>query len=113
MPEVTYEWYADVFGGRLPEAAFLASLAAGERHVRWLVGGRVPADAGEEAACKRAVCAAAEAIADYGDGQVDGFSLGDFEVKRYEREALSGAEIATEAAMRELAGTALLFCGVR
>lgn len=112
MSEVTYEWYTGTYGGGLSEAAFSSFLSAGTRHVRWMCGGREPDD-GEEAAYKRAVCAATEAFADYGDGQVGGFTLGDFKVSRYERDATSGVEIATDAVMRELAGTSLIFCGVR
>lgn len=113
MSEVTYEWYAGTYGGGLSEAAFSSFLPAGMSHVRWMCGGREPADDGEATAYKRAVCVATEAFADYGDGQVGGFTLGDFKVSRYERDATTGAEIATDAVTRELAGTSLMFCGVR
>ena len=109
---VTYEFYRYTYGGGLPEAAFSESVVAAERHVRWLVGGRRPR-ACELVAYKRAVCAATDAFAEFGEGQVGGFAIGDFRVTHYEDEGTTGAELATEAALKELAGTAVLFCGVR
>lgn len=111
--DVTYAWYADTYRGSLPEAAFLSFLSEARGHVSWMCGGREPSDGVEEEAYRRAVCAAVEAFADYGDGQVGGFTLGDFKVSRYERDATAGADIATAAVARELAHTGLLFCGVR
>ncbi len=109
---VTYTFYAQVYGGGLSEAAFGLVLPAALRHVRWLVGGREPGT--EELACwQRAVCAAADAFAEFGEGQVGGFALGDFKVTHYEDEGTTGTEIATQAALKELVGTSLMFCGVR
>lgn len=109
---VTYEFYRDAYGGGLSESAFGASLPAATRHVRWLCAGREPSRC-EQAAWKRAVCAAADAFAEFGEGQVGGFALGDFKVTHYEDEGTTGEEIATQAALKELVGTSLAFAGVR
>ncbi|MBR3312503.1 MAG: hypothetical protein IKG18_00035 [Atopobiaceae bacterium] len=63
-------------------------------------------------AYRRAVCAACDAFAEFGEGQVGGFALGDFKVTHYEDEGTTGEEIATQAALRELVGTSLAFAGV-
>ena len=54
-----------------------------------------------------------DAFAEFGEGQVGGFSLGDFKVTHYEDEGTTGEEIATADALKELVGTALAFAGVR
>ena len=74
---VTYDFYAQAYGGGLSDTAFGLSLPAASRHVRWLVGGAEPGD-DELEAYRRAVCAAVDAFAEFGEGQVGGFSLGDF-----------------------------------
>ena len=109
---VTYQFYKDVYGGGLSESAFGLALPAATRHVRWLVGGVEPSD-DELESYQRAVCAAVDAFAEFGEGQVGGFSLGDFKVTHYEDEGTTGEEIATDAALKELVGTSLVFCGVR
>ena len=109
---VTYQFYAEVYGGGLSEAAFGLSLQAASRHVRWLVGGTEPTD-DELEAYQRAVCAAVDAFAEFGEGQVGGFALGDFKVTHYEDEGTTGEELATSAALKELVGTSLAFSGVR
>lgn len=109
---VAYEWYSQTYGGGLSESAFGLSLPAATRHVRWLVGGSEPSNE-ELESYQRAVCAAVDAFAEFGEGQVDGFSLGDFKVTHYEDEGTTGEEIATDAALKELVGTSLVFCGVR
>ena len=109
---VTYEFYSEVYGGGLSESAFGLSLPAATRHVRWLVGGSEPSDE-ELESYQRAVCAAVDAFAEFGEGQVGGFSLGDFKVTHYEDEGTTGEEIATAGALKELVGTSLAFCGVR
>ncbi len=109
---LTYEWYSQTYGGGLSESAFGLSLPAATRHVRWLVGGSEPSDE-ELESYQRAVCAAVDAFAEFGEGQVGGFSLGDFKVTHYEDEGTTGEEIATDAALKELVGTSLAFCGVR
>ena len=108
---VTYEWYRDVFGGGLSEAAFGDCIGAAEAHVRWLCGGRGCVAA---TAYKRAVCAAVDAFAEFGRGQIGGVALGDFRVTRYASdEGVTGEDMATEAALKELYGTGYAFAGVR
>ncbi|MDO4427890.1 MAG: hypothetical protein Q4B91_00035 [Atopobiaceae bacterium] len=109
---VTYEFYSRAYGGGLSEAAFGLTLPAAERHVRWLVSAKEPSDS-ELVAYQRAVCAAVDAFAEFGEGQVGGFALGDFKVTHYEDEDTTGEEIATADALKELVGTSLVFCGVR
>ena len=109
---VTYQFYSETYGGGLSEAAFGLALPAAERHVRWLVDAREPAD-GELMAYQRAVCAACDAFAEFGEGQVGGFSIGDFKVTHYEDEGTTSEEIATADSLKELVGTSLAFCGVR
>lgn len=64
---VTYQFYSETYGGGLSEAAFGLALPAAERHVRWLVGAKEPADC-ELVAYQRAVCAACDAFAEFGEG---------------------------------------------
>lgn len=109
---VTYQFYKDVYGGGLSESAFGLALPAALRHVRWLIGGVEPGD-DELESYQRAVCAAVDAFAEFGEGQVGGFSLGDFKVTHYEDEGTTGEEIATQEALKELMGTSLAFSGVR
>lgn len=109
---VAYEFYSEVYGGGLSESAFGDSLPAVIRYVRWLCGGREPSRC-EQMAWKRAACAAVDAFAEFGEGQVGGFALGDFKVTHYEDEGTTGEEIAMQAALKELVGTSLAFCGVR
>lgn len=110
--EVTYTFYGETYGGTLSENSFAVSLPAAARHVRWLCDGREPAiGSDDEDAYRRAVCAAIDAFAEFGEGQVGGFQLGDFKVTHYEDEGTTGDEIATQAALKELASTSLAFAG--
>ena len=107
---VTYEWYADSYGGSLSEAAFGESLPMAEAHVKWLC-----AVNGAKTTCnvyKRAVCAALDAFAEYGAGEVGGYTIGEFSVKNYASQQTTGEELATEAALRELGLSGMAFCGV-
>ena len=109
---VSYEFYSGVYGGGLSEAAFGDVVGVAETHVRWLCGLR-GADC-RTVAFRRAVCAAAEAFAEFGRGQVGGFALGDFKVSRYADDSgVTGEDMATEAALKELWGTGYAFAGVR
>jgi hypothetical protein len=110
MAAVTHAWYRDVYGGGLPEAAFLASEAQGEAHVRWLCALREVDEEGE--AFRRAVCAATEAFAEFGSGEVGGYSIGSFSVRNYENKGTTGEEQATRAALRELGPSGAAFSGV-
>lgn len=80
--------------------------------MRWVVGGAESGD-GELESYQRAVCAAVDVFADFGEGQVGGFALGDFKVIHYEDEDTTGEEIATADALRGLVGTSLAFSGAR
>lgn len=108
---VTYEFYTDSYGGGLSEAAFSSSLPIADSHVKWLC-----AVNGAKTTCtvfKRAVCAAVDAFAEYGAGEVDGYSIGEFSVKNYASQQTTGEELAIEAALRELGLSGMAFTGVR
>ncbi|WP_417118852.1 hypothetical protein [Olsenella phocaeensis] len=96
---------------------FHSAMPAARRLLVELTGGAVvdaEANAAAYAAYQRAVCAAVDAFAEFGSGQVGGFSLGDFKVSQYVSDRVAtGAEQATAAAVAELYGTGLAFCGVR
>lgn len=112
MASVTYAYYSQTYGGGLSEAAFGGSVGAAETHVRWLCS--VNGICANSTAYKRAVCAACEAFAEFGMGQVGGMSLGDFKVSRYaDDKGVTGEDMATQAALKELTGTGYAFCGVR
>ena len=111
MSTVTYAWYRDVYGGRLGEAAFLDSVGTAASHVKWLCALRGADEEGD--AFRHAVCAAAEAFAEYGTGEVGGYSIGDFTVRNYENKGTTGEELATRAALRELGPSGPAFAGVR
>ena len=107
---VTYEWYAGSYGGSLSEAAFAANLPLADSHVRWLCAVK-----GATTTCnvfKRAVCAALEAFAEYGAGEVGGYTIGEFSVKNYASQQTTGEELATAAALRELGLSGMAFSGV-
>ena len=107
---VTYEFYQDTYGGGLSEAAFAASLPMAEAHVRWLCELR----GADETSGRfmRAVCAALEAFAEYGAGEVGGYTIGEFSVKNYASQQTTGEELATAAALRELGLSGMAFTGV-
>lgn len=113
---VTYAFYLDGYGGTLPAEAFAEAMPAALRCVGALTGAR---DVREEwdddqtEAWRRAVCAAAEAFAEFGEGRVGGFEIGDFKVTNYQEQGTTGAEVACGAALAELAGTGLAWSGVR
>ena len=107
---VTYEFYSETYGGSLGEAAFAANLPMADAHVKWLCAVK-----GASTTCnvfKRAVCATLEAFAEYGAGEVGGYSIGEFSVKNYASQQTSGEELATQAALRELGMSGMAFTGV-
>lgn len=108
---VTYEYYSRTYGGDLPEAAFSSCVGLAEAHVRWLCA--VKGICCTATPYKRAVCSACEAFAEYGAGEVGGYSIGEFSVKNYASQETSGEQLATQAALRELVGTGATFAGVR
>lgn len=113
---VSYAFYQDGYGGMLAAEAFAEALPAAVRCVAALTGARdVREEWGDDQAeaWRRAVCAAADAFAEYGEGRVGGFSIGSFSVTNYRNEGTTGSVVAREAALAELAGTGLCFSGVR
>lgn len=111
MAAVDFAFYSGTYGGGLPEAAFGASESLAEAHVRWLCLGNGADE--DSTAFRRAVCAATDAFAEYGAGEVGGFTIGEFSVKNYENKGTTGEELATAAALRELGLSGMAFCGVR
>lgn len=111
VPEFTF--YRDVYGGLLSIETYAEVLPAAVRHVRWSVGGvnMLSLDDDLLEAARRAVCAAAEAFAEWGEGQSDGFALGDFSMKQYATTGATGTDMACDAIIKELAGTGLSWCG--
>lgn len=109
MASVGYEYYSAAYGGTLPEAAFAANVALAESHVRWLCAVRGADESSD--AFRRAVCAACEAFAEYGAGEVGGYAIGEFSVKNYASQQTSGEELATQAALRELGPGGMAFSG--
>ncbi len=112
---VTYEWYRGAYGGALPAGAFAEVMPAALRCVRGLVGGvDAPGLSDDELdAWSRAVCAAADVLAETGEGQAGGYEIGDYKVSRHVGDGVeSGPAQAARAALAELSGTGLAFCGV-
>lgn len=111
VPE--FSFYRDVYGGLLSIETYAEVLPAAVRHVRWIVGGvnMLSLDDDLLEAVRRAVCAAAEAFAEWGEGQSDGFKLGSFSVEQYDTSGTTGTEYAVDAIVKELAGTGLSFTG--
>ena len=113
MVTVDYKFYTQVYGGTLTKSAFEASLPTAEQHVAWLCDHKCPGRC-EQTAYRRAICAALEVFAEYGQGQVGGFTLGNFRMTSYEgRGTATGDALASQAALRELSATPLAFAGVR
>ena len=113
---VPYGFYQDGYVGTLVAADFSEVMPAAVRMVGSLTGARevqVGWDDDQADAWRRAVCAAADAFAEYGEGRVGGFSIGSFSVTNYRDDGTTGAEVAREAALSELAGTGLCWSGVR
>lgn len=113
---VTYGFYRDGYGGALAAADFSEVMPAAVRMVGSLTGAREVQgcwDDDQADAWRRAVCAAADAFAEYGEGRVGGFSIGSFSVTNYRDDGTTGAEVAREAAFAELAETGLCWSGVR
>ena len=109
---VDYAYYSQVYGGGLSEAAFGDLLPSAEAHVKWLCAEKGPNK--DETAHRRAVCAVVDVFAEFGQGQVGGMSIGDFRMTRYASdEGVTGEDMATKAALKELVDTGMAFCGVR
>lgn len=111
-----FEWYRDAYGGELSAEAFSAAIPGALRAVRLACGiGEADVPDGFLTLWRRAVCAAAEAVAEYGEGQVGGFTVGSFRMGSATAAAVgeTGREAALRAALAEMAGSGLAFGGVR
>ena len=105
-------FYVDVYGGTASAEAFAEALPAALRLMRAVCGDAEIADEGDLMVWRCACCAAVEAFAEFGEGRVGGYAVGDFKVTNYMEKGTTGREVALEAALAELAGTGLSFCGV-
>ena len=81
-----------------------------DSHVKWLCA--VKGTDTDSETFMRAVCAALEAFAEYGVGEVGGYTIGEFSVKNYASQQTTGEELATAAALRELGLSGMAFTGV-
>lgn len=108
-----FAYYRDVYGGSLGVKDYAEALPGALRQFRHVVGAldmrRVRGN--ERDYCRRAICAAADCIAEWGEGQTGGFELGKFSVTHYDNRGTTGAEQATEAILKELSGSGLAFTG--
>lgn len=112
---VSYGFYLDVYGGDLGAESFAEVVPAARRLMRQLAMAPAASDAWDadtRDVWMHAFCAAADAFAEFGEGRVGGYKIGDFKVTNYMERGTTGAEVATGAVLAELAGTGLLFCGV-
>ena len=109
----SFTFYRDSYGGSLDAASFSEAMPAALRCVRELCGGAADDDLDtvDLEAWARACCAAAEAFAEFGEGRVGGYAIGDFRVTNYMEKGTTGLEVARAAALSELAGTGLAFSG--
>ena len=113
---VGFGFYRDAYGGALSASAFSEALPAALRVVAAASGHRHPDprwSARRACAWRRAVCAAADAIAEYGEGRVGGYTIGSLSVQSYASDGTRGRDIALDAALDELAGTGIAFTGAR
>lgn len=111
---VAYGYYRDSYGGTLSAEGFAEALPAAARLMGELCGFRAVGDGwtdDDADACRRACCAACDAFAEFGEGRVGGYSVGDFKVTNYMEKGTTGREVALSAALAELAGTGLAFSG--
>lgn len=95
--------------------AFAEAMPTALRCVRAICGGAEPDESWMErhVACwRRAVCAATEAFAEFGEGRVGGYQVGDFRITNYRDGGTTGRNVATASALEELAGSGLAFSGV-
>ena len=103
-PVPDYQFYLDGYGGTLGAEAFAEAMSAALRCVRALCGGAEPDEtwlARHTACWRRAVCAAAEAFAEFGEGRVGGYQVGDFRITNYRDGGTTGRDVATASALGE------------
>ena len=101
-----YGWYSEEWGGSATEALFGANVGMAEGVVMQLVGFNEGSPA-QEAAYRRAVCAAVDALAAYGPDFAS-MTVGSFSVSAG---AKTGRQIAMEDASAQLARSGLLWGG--
>lgn len=103
-----YKFYQNEYGGNASEATFDSCLSPALAHVNWLIGfNKVTEETSQ--AYNLAVCSVIDARAEFGSGGV-GFSIGSFSVNGIDRQQVNSAM--TEAAVKYLVGTGLLYQGV-
>lgn len=109
----SFAFYRDHYGGRLDAESYTEAMPAALRLLRELCGGvgADDIDGTDLLAWGRACCAACEAFAEFGEGRVGGYAIGDFKVTNYMERGTTGLEVARQAALSELAGTGLAFAG--
>lgn len=109
----SFGFYRDTYGGTLDAESYAEAMPAALRLLRELCGGvgAEELDGPDLLAWGRAVCAACEAFAEFGEGRVGGYAIGDFKVTNYMERGTTGLEVARQAALSELAGTGLAFSG--
>lgn len=106
-PEVTYEWYAETYGGSLEVDGFRAALPVAMARVRARCAARdlTALSDLETTAYRRAVCAACDAAS---DPAVSSWKAGSTSME-YVDAASNGTDAVIE---RELSGTRLASCWV-
>lgn len=117
LPEVTYGFYRDSYGGRLAEDGFDASLPHALAAVRDAIWPNDPAERGAEEAYRRAVCAAVDVDAAWGAtggaGGLTSLTTGTVTMGLGGSGGGSSYDADVRRAVRgELAGTGLLFMGI-
>lgn len=103
-----YKYYQEQYGGAASEATFNGCLKLATAHVDFIIGFNMVGDDTMDA-YKSAVCSVVDTCAVYGSGGV-GFSLGSFSVNGADRQTVEQAM--TDAAVKFLVGTGLLYQGV-
>jgi hypothetical protein len=109
----SFAFYRDHYGGSLDVESYAEAMPAALRLLREICGGVGAAELDDTdlLAWGRACCAACEAFAEFGEGRVGGYAIGDFRVTNYMERGTTGLEVARQAALSELAGTGLAFAG--
>ena len=112
MACVDYGFYRDAYGGQMTPEALAGALPAACALVRWLCCGEHL----EDPAYRRAVCAAADVFGELGTGGAQSFTVGSFRMGGSgggDASAREPAELAVQAALRELTGAPAAFTGAR
>lgn len=117
MPEVTYAYYSEAYGGQLDEGGFSAALPHALAAVRRRIWPNDPEERGAEDEYRRAVCAAADVDAAYGftggAGALASVTTGTVSMSFGGSGGGSSYDSDMTAAIEgELVGTGLLYMGV-